>query len=1258
MKKTMVILVAILCIFTVYNVEAKTVRPNDIPASTYVIGQHMYTRNTSSTTGYDGKLTTGRIMLGARTIIGESIDDMIIYYKNLSGMWIDALTGEDISNILPTTFEIESTDLSGTGTINAPNYQTYGVNNTSIGASTYVIGSYIYTRNVFHSEYHENDGALTTKEIMLASKTIAGNSESDMKIYYKTLSGRWIDALTGTESTPPTVIQVAVVDLINQTDNDMVVNLIDGSSFNDKIKALAGNNDITKIQKAESINLNDITNDNLISDNESEVPVYAWFDNGTIYYYPVHYLDNVKIYLNPRSNSMFSGLNKVTSIDLSGFDTSKVINMSSMFADCYSLTSLNLSTFDTSSVTNMSNMFTNCVSLTSINLSGFDTSKVSNMNRMFFNCEKLTTLNLSSFVTSNVVDMKEMFAYSSKLTSLDLSSFNTSKVVSFEKMFQYCGELQTITLDKNKFDTSRSSNMARMFQYCEKLESVDVSGFDTSNVYDMSNMFSDCKKLLHIDVSNFNTSNVTNMSYMFINCLLVDELNVSNFDTSKVTDMSWMFFDCAKLETLDLSAFDLSSVTDSTYMIHALHSLKTIKMPKVYPTEPIEIDKILYDGDGTLYEGTTENIAPEKLLYNSTYLLSGEDFNVKIKNIAGNNYTDWISEDQNITRIVREDNVSNVPNNVIGNEDNIVSLPESYIPVYAWFNSGTLYYYSERDTIYLDYSASDMFYGLDSAQEIDFTGVSTIRTTDMSNMFAECSSLTILDLSGFDLTKVTSVSNMLYGADALTELVTPHTYGNNTITLPKTMYFEGSLTGYTELDSNNPTSTSVKNVVWGDGITLYNVISSTAIIPTNPINFDDVSSPSNGEGLYILPGTENDTNPIYYYRGAVNNNNVIFGDYCWQVVRTTDTGGIKMIYNGEVTGNGETCENTTGASRQLASTSSINSRAISMADAGYMKNEGYNIYIIEAGAEAEESIYGKNVEWDGSNYLVIEDTANVASTNTTKDKNHHYTCGTAGTTSCPSVRYYYYDDHFITLTDGEIVEDVIYRMTGNIVNPNIDVVTRNSGYVLNQNDSTIKTAIESWFRENLTNEVDNTKRNYVSYLEDTIFCNDRSFKTVSGDIYVPTYQESGWNPNGGLLSERLYFGTFNRFDNNWYSTTNVPSMACPNETDRFSVSSSVAHLNYPVGLLTADEIVLAGEILIQSNKSFYLYTGNGYWTMSPSTFGRNAVGALALDQNGFMSNMYTSESYGLRPVVSLKHGTEFVSGGDGTPTNPYVVKYE
>ena len=110
-------------------------------------------------------------------------------------------------------------------------------------------------------------------------------------------------------------------------------------------------------------------------------------------------------------------------------------NMYWMFCCCYSLTSLDVSGFDTSSVTNMREMFGYCYFLTSLDVSGFDTSNVTNMMAMFSGCSSLASLDPSSFDTSNVTNMYFMFSGCSSLTSLDLSSFDTSKVTEMGYMF-------------------------------------------------------------------------------------------------------------------------------------------------------------------------------------------------------------------------------------------------------------------------------------------------------------------------------------------------------------------------------------------------------------------------------------------------------------------------------------------------------------------------------------------------------------------------------------------------------------------------------------------------------------------------------------------------------------------------------------------------------------------------------------------------------------------------------------------------------
>ena len=134
------------------------------------------------------------------------------------------------------------------------------------------------------------------------------------------------------------------------------------------------------------------------------------------------------------------------SLDLSNFDTSKVVNMSYMFSNCIGLISLNISNFDTSNVIDMSYMFYNCKSLTYLNPLNFATLQVKNMSNMFYNCTNLNFLNLSNFDTSNVDNMNHMFYNCSSIKELNLFNFYIKNVKNFNNMFYGCLNLEYIYL--------------------------------------------------------------------------------------------------------------------------------------------------------------------------------------------------------------------------------------------------------------------------------------------------------------------------------------------------------------------------------------------------------------------------------------------------------------------------------------------------------------------------------------------------------------------------------------------------------------------------------------------------------------------------------------------------------------------------------------------------------------------------------------------------------------------------------------------
>ena len=117
-----------------------------------------------------------------------------------------------------------------------------------------------------------------------------------------------------------------------------------------------------------------------------------------------------------------------------------------------------------------------------------------------------------------------------------------------------------------------------------------------------------------------------------------------------------------------------------------------------------------------------------------------------------------------------------------------------------------------------------------------------------------------------------------------------------------------------------------------------------------------------------------------------------------------------------------------------------------------------------------------------------------------------------------------------------------------------------------------------------------------------------------------------------------------------------PSLAC-NDEDKFTVSNG--KLKYPVGLITADELAYAGGVYYIANTTYYLYTDNTYWTMSPIDFNHNEfitynyvrIGVVA--EKGDIELYGGGQNFGLRPVLALTSSTKVT--GTGTSENPYIV---
>ena len=168
-------------------------------------------------------------------------------------------------------------------------------------------------------------------------------------------------------------------------------------------------------------------------------------------------------------------------------------------------------------------------------------------------------------------------------------------------------------------------------------------------------------------------------------------------------------------------------------------------------------------------------------------------------------------------------------------------------------------------------------------------------------------------------------------------------------------------------------------------------------------------------------------------------------------------------------------------------------------------------------------------------------------------------------------------------------------------------------------NSTIMEALETWYNKNLASYADDIDTNVG-------FCSDRNM-------------ESGYSWSS-QPSSTIYYAGYGRLVQN---SSNVnPSFKCSNSSDL---------LKMPVGLITADEVIMAGLAWISGNSSNYLYTNQNYWTMSPSDY--PYAGVFYVWSIGQLDLASVDNTLGVRPVVNLKSSVQIT--GSGTSTDPYIV---
>ena len=190
----------------------------------------------------------------------------------------------------------------------------------------------------------------------------------------------------------------------------------------------------------------------------------------------------------------------------------------------------------------------------------------------------------------------------------------------------------------------------------------------------------------------------------------------------------------------------------------------------------------------------------------------------------------------------------------------------------------------------------------------------------------------------------------------------------------------------------------------------------------------------------------------------------------------------------------------------------------------------------------------------------------------------------------------------------------------------------------NETDSTIKRDLEVWYDNVLAGT------SYDSKITNGRFCSDSSgyqemeAYDFSTDVYPEGYLYAS-------MGERL--ANFARGES---AVANAPTLTCPTTSESYGGSY---HLK--VGLITADELVLAGESFFVPGNSYL--TGSmefTYWSMTSANFDGDFTPMVWIGF-GFLHLDNVSAGYGgARPVINVSADSIFTSG-DGSASNLYVL---
>ncbi len=450
-------------------------------------------------------------------------------------------------------------------------------------------------------------------------------------------------------------------------------------------------------------------------------------------------------------------------------------------------------------------------------------------------------------------------------------------------------------------------------------------------------------------------------------------------------------------------------------------------------------------------------------------------------------------------------------------------------------------------------------------------------------------------------------------------------------------------------------------------------------------------------GVWSLP--EN----VYLDR-CEDKRNVIFGGFCWQVIRTTEAGGLKLLYNGEpVEGK---CESTRENHKGIVG----NSRVFSTGNSEYLYGK---LFTYDVSSNQFTLMDTTLSEWTSSTYMNLIGQYTCRN-KTGKCSNIYYVGPSSTSTTTDLFLYKIADTNYAQIGESPFnTRDNSPAMVGYMFNKVYDRHTKYTSsttykfgkrFTYNNGTYTLfgKTkTIGDWeeiYEEfdllhytcwNLTGEC--SELSYIYYVDldedaDAYYINLTDGKSLE-DAWEEMINDNGVNKYNssvkGLIDSWYAQNLLNKtrmiddaiYCNNRYIDWESPLyihgwdpnggqvaepaifedrigtlLTCNQITDQFSINNDLAKLVYPVALISGNEI--GGQ------SSTFRKTDAPWWTSTPAFFSTEASVYVILP-NGSVGTFSVDMSYGqvagVRPAITLKPSV-VISSGTGSEADPWIVE--